>query len=445
MLLNQKSMEQYSIPPGPVEQYNSAEELLHWLKRNCEDYGKIYKASVYGSNVYVVCDPQYCEYVLRRNWQNYPRKGLVVQRIGLALGNNLITSNGESWARQRRMIQPAFTKSAIGRLNNMIAGVNVELLDEWKEAARLGKTVNVTKDVSLMVLKITLMSIFGDDYESVAPHFKFFAEEAGRDLGFAQALPPLRKLVLQIVAQRRGEQDLGGRSPPMDTLDVMIQARDRDGGMPMPDPQLAREVLNLVVAGHETTASLLNWMWRLLATHPDAQTRLEMEFDRLPWDGHPMVEELPKYAYARGVIDEALRLYPPLWLMTRKALNDDRLGEYFVPAGTEIYISPYLIQRSPHLWEAPDMFDPDRLASENEVDRHELALCPFGAGPRKCIGDFLARVEIQMHLMMFGRELWLRPSETRPSPPEITTGVNLLSKHDFNMLPEIKAPPTRSA
>lgn len=445
MLLSQKPMEKYLVPQGPTEEYSLAEEVLCWLKRNCERYGEVYKASIYGSNVYVVSSPEYCEYILRRNWQNYPRKGLVVQRIGLALGKNLITSNGESWSSQRRMIQPAFTKRAIGGLGNMIACVNAELLDEWRKAARLGRTVNVTKDVSLMVLKITLMSIFGDDYETVAPQFKFFAEEAGRDLGFAQALGPLRKLVLQIVAQRRREQDLRGRPPRTDTLQVMMQARDREGGRPMPDPQLAREVLNLVVAGHETTASLLNWMWYLLAAHPEAQTRLEIEFNQLPWKGHPTIEELPEYAYTRKVIDEALRLYPPLWLMTRKALNNDRLGEYFIPAGTEIYISPYVIQHSPHLWEAPDRFDPDRHASENQIDRHELALCPFGAGPRKCIGDFFARVEIQMHLMMFAKELWLQPCEKSKGPPEITTGVNLLSKHDFDMFPEIKASAPRGA
>ena len=122
----------------------------------------------------------------------------------------------------------------------------------------------------------------------------------------------------------------------------------------MPDAQLAREVLNLVVAGHETTASLLNWMWYLLASHPEAQERLAAELDRAPWEGHPTIDMLPNYPYTRSVIDEALRLYPPLWLMTRKALNDDRLGEYFVPAGTEIFISPFLIQHSPDLWETPD-------------------------------------------------------------------------------------------
>jgi cytochrome P450 len=400
------------------------------MNQNFERYGDIFRATVYGSVVYVISAPEYCEHVLRGNWLNYPRKGLVVQRIALALGNNLITSNGESWASQRRMIQPAFAKSAIGRWNAMMAGVNAELLQQWKAAATRQETVNVTRDVSLMVLKITLMSIFGDDYETAAPRFQFFAEEAARDFRFAQSLAALRELILQIVAERRRENIAA-----VDTLGVMMQARDRARGEPMADTQLAREVVNLVVAGHETTASLLNWMWYLLASHPEAQDRVLAELDGAPWEEYPTIDMLPNYSYTRQVIDEALRLYPPLWVMTRKALNDDRLGEYFVPARTEIFISPFLIQRSPQLWETPDRFNPDRLTANKRSERHELALCPFGAGPRKCIGDLFARVEIQMHLMMFAKELRLRRCET--NLPEITTGINLLSKHDFHMLPEI--------
>jgi cytochrome P450 len=329
------------------------------------------------------------------------------------------------------MIQPAFTKGAIGRLSGMIASVNAELLRKWRDAATLGVAVNVTQDVSRMVLQITLRSIFGDDYEAVAAKFASFTAEAARDFRFAETLDPLRKLVLDLVAQRRHKG-----VTYMDTLSVMMEARDRQQGKPMPDGQLAREVINLVVAGHETTASLLNWMWYLLATHPEVQSRLSAEFDRLPWERSPALESLATYTYTLRVIDECLRLYPPLWLMSRKALHDDRIGGYFVPAGTEIFISPYLIQHSPELWETPERFDPDRLSSEHSPDQPELAMCPFGAGPRKCIGDFFARVEIQMHLMMFGRELWLRRGDT--SPPEFTTGVNLLSKYDFYMLPAIR-------
>ena len=213
-----------------------------------------------------------------------------------------------------------------------------------------------------------------------------------------------------------------------------MQARDRDNGEPMPDGQLAKEVMTLIVAGHETTASLLNWIWYLLATHPESQERLAKLLASLPGDDSPAIDALLKYSYARQVIDEALRLYPPLWLMTRKALNDDRLGDFFVPAGTEIYISPYLIQRSPSLWPSPDRFDPDRMSPENVSKRHELAFCPFGAGPRNCVGELMARVEAQIHLMMFASQLRLRYKEEKAA--EVTAGMNLLSQHDFIMTPE---------
>jgi cytochrome P450 len=422
--------DQLQFPPGSPEQFSSAEGLFGWMNDNFVRYGEIYAASVLGSRVYVVSSPQYCEHILRWNWRNYPRAGQVVKRISWLLGNGLIASNGEFWASQRRMIQPAFTKSSISDLINVIASVNAELLQKWTEAAKNRETVNVTHDVSLMVLKLTLIAIFGDDYFRIAQHFQFLAEQRVRNLEFAQAFQFVGKIIREIAEQRRRDG-----TNAEDFLGKLMAASDRERGEPMPDAQLVREVMTILVAGHETTASLLNWMWYLLSRYPESQTKLSAEYRHLPWEGLPTVDALPKYVYTRRVIDETLRLFPPLWLMTRKAINDDRLGDFFVPAGTEIYISPYLIQRRPDLWEAPDQFDPDRMSHDRGLDRHELALCPFGAGPRNCIGELFARVEIQIHLMMFGKELRLRYDEKRP--PEITTGVNLLSKHDFIMLPEL--------
>jgi enediyne biosynthesis protein E7 len=419
------------FPPGPPKQYSSAEDLFRWMNDNFARYGDIYKASVFGSDVYVVSAPEYCERILRRNWRNYARSGQVVKRIALLLGNGLVASNGEFWASQRRMIQPAFSKTSIGGLIKIITSVNAELLEKWKQAARCREAINVTHDISVMVLKITLLAIFGDDYAAVAPHFNILAEQSARNFEFAQAFRPLGKIIRQLAMQRRQDGTVA-----TDFLGKLMQARDRQRGEPMPDAQLVREVMTLVVGGHETTAGLLNWMWFLLSRYPESQTRLSNEYDRLPWGELPAMDMLEKYIYSRRVIDEALRLYPPVWLMTRKAINDDQLGDFFVPAGTEIYISPYLIQRSPDLWEAPDRFDPDRVSFDNGSDRHELALCPFGAGPRNCIGELLARVEIQIHLMMFAKELRLLYHEEKP--PEISAGVHLLSKHDFIMQPEIK-------
>jgi cytochrome P450 len=422
-------LDQVQVPPGPAEEYSSIDDLFLWMKENFSRYGDIYKATVFGSAVYVVSRPEFCERILRWNWRNYARSGQVVKRISLLLGKGLIGSNGEFWASQRRMVQPAFTKAAIGALTTLIADVNAELLEAWQGAARRGETVNVTVELSRMVLKLTLLAIFGDDYATVAPQFGMLADEPARNLEFAQTFRHLGKVIVAIAERRRRDGTVA-----TDFLGSMMQARDRDRGEPMPDGQLAREAMTLVVAGHETTAGMLNWLWYLLSRHPDVHAKLVEEYARLPWDQIPAMETLPRYAYTRQVIDEALRIYPPLWLMTRKAINDDQLGEFFVPAGTEIYISPYLIQHSPALWQAPDRFDPERMRPEAGADRHELALCPFGAGPRNCIGEFFARVEIQLHLMMFAKELRLRYDDARP--PEVTTGINLLSKHDFIMSPE---------
>jgi cytochrome P450 len=422
----------HRIPSGPPIPYNPQDDLFTWMTANFFKYGDIYKASIYRNNVYVVSAPDFCERILRLNWRNYERKGLVVQRISIALGNCLITSNGEFWVSQRRMVQTAFTRDAVLSLGHLIGRLNLDVIEKWKKAASHRENVNVTQDISRLVLKVTLLSIFGDDYETLAPQFDSFVETSLRDFKFAQDVNTLRQLVLQVLTERRRRQ-----CPAADILAKLMQARNRDTNALMSDPQLVREVLTLVVAGHETTASLLNWLWYLIAAHPDVESGLIDEFTRLPWDTIPAAETLPNYVYARQVIDEALRLYPPLWLMTRRAVADDRLGEFFVPAGTEIYISPYLIQHNPSLWEAPEEFAPGRMSREKRPER-ELAFCPFGGGPRNCIGEFFARLEIQLHLMMVLRELRLRQDAAQR--PEITTGINLLNKHDFIMAPEVRAP-----
>jgi cytochrome P450 len=417
------------IPPGPVGAYNTQAELLGWLREQFERFGDIYRASIYGAPVYVVSAPEYAEHVLLKNWQNYA-KGQAIKRIALLLGKGLMVSEGEFWINQRRMIQPAFHRKAIGALSGLIAAVNRDLLAEWERASILSSPVNVTRDLSRTVLQVVLRSIFGEDYAEVAPRFQILTDQPERNLQFAESFKPLSEIVIQLAVKRRAHELLGN-----DILGMLMQAKDRDGGQAMPDRQLAKEILTLVVAGHETTASVLNWTWYLLSQHPAVEEKLGQELAGLARSGFPSLDELPKYAYTQQVIEEAMRLYPPGWLMTRKALKDDRLGEYFVPAGTEIYISPYLIQRHPKLWEAPDTFNPDRFGAGEQPPRHPLAMLPFSAGPRNCIGEFLARIEMQIHLMTVAARLRLRLAPG--DPPQWVAGVNLLSRHDFIMVPEV--------
>jgi cytochrome P450 len=407
------------------------QELLSWMHDHFKRYGDIYKASIYGTSAYVVRAPEYAQHVLRKNWQNYT-KGQAIKRVALLLGNGLMVSEGEFWQSQRRMIQPAFHRNAIGALANVITAANVALLERWEQAAQKNESVNVTRDISLMVLEVVLIVIFGLDYEHVAAHFNILSDESARDLQFAQTFRSLGKLVAEVAAQRR-QRNISST----DILGMLMVARDRENSQEMPDRQLVNEVMTLIVAGHETTASTLNWLWYLLSQHPEVEQKLSSELGNLR-DGECLdLDNLPKFIYTRQVLEEALRLYPPGWLMTRRALKDDRLGDYFVPAGTELYISPYFIQRHPGLWEAPDRFNPDRFGPDHSQDRHPLAMLAFSAGPRNCIGELLARIEMHIHLMTIAKRLRLRYVEK--APPELDAGVNLRSKYDFIMSPEIKA------
>jgi cytochrome P450 len=414
------------IPPGPQEQYRLSDDLLEWMGRQFRIFGDIYRASIYGTSVYVIRDVEFAHHVLVENWQNYA-KGQAIRRVALLLGNGLMVSKGELWKRQRRMIQPAFNHESIERSIALITAVNMELLKKWNLAAERNESINVTRDVSSMALEVVLRFIFGDDYDVVGPHFDLLSQESARNIDFARSFRALGKIILQVVDRRRKDS-----VNSLDALGMLMQARDPKSGRVMHDSQLSDEILTLIVAGHETTASTLNWAWYLISQHPEVERRLWSELDTLPHG--PRFGDISHFLYVRQIIDETMRLYPAGWVLSRKALGEDQLGEYFVPVGTEIYVPPYFIQRHPDLWEEPDRFNPDRFRPENSRHRHRLATIPFSAGPRNCIGEHFARIEMQIHLMTIARHLRLRYIASQPI--ELDAGVNLRSKNDFVMYPE---------
>jgi cytochrome P450 len=426
MLTEQKQR----IPEGPPDAFDPRQDLLIWLEKNFRIYGDIYKASVLEREVYVVSSPEYAQHVLRNNWTNY-KKGQAIKRIALLLGNGLMVSEGDFWISQRRMIQPAFHRNVVAGLYHVMRTASFKLLEKWEKAAQQNETVNVTSDVSLAVLEVTLRAVFGADYRMVASFFNILHDHPARNLGFAQTFADLGRIVVEVIERRRS-----ARRESADILGVLMEARDQ-GGQSMTDDQLVREIKTIIVAGHETTASTLNLIWYLVSQNPEVERQLSTEIETAASGNFPSIEDLPKFTYTRLVIDEALRLYPPGWLMTRRAQEDDWLGEYFVPAGTEIYISPYVIQRHPSLWAAPDSFHPERFVFTDVREKRSAAMLPFSVGPRNCIGEFFARTEIQVLLMTVASRVRMRYVEDHP--PEFEAGVNLRSKHDFLMSPEIKA------
>jgi cytochrome P450 len=235
---------------------------------------------------------------------------------------------------------------------------------------------------------------------------------------------------MQVVDRRR---ELGQQCP--DLLSRLIEARDRKSGAPMPDRQLVDEVMTLIVAGHETTASALNWMWYLLSQHADAAQRLQQEVDALPRDVAD-VADLERLPFTRQVIEETLRLYPPGWLLTRRAIEADTLDGYAIAPGTDVFISPYIVHRHPRFWPDPERFDPARFSSANQAQRNRFAYLPFALGPRACIGEHFAMVEMLMHTAVLAREIHLRYLPQRPV--ELECQVNLRTRHSLMMMPELR-------
>ncbi len=425
-----------TTPPGPSEPLDISfnQDALSQLSAAFAQYGDAFRvySPVTESHIYVFSHPDYVKRLLVDNHHNYT-KGIGIERVAILLGKGIMVSEGELWRRQRRMIQPAFHRDNIARMFEHIRNANQELLGKWLACANNNQEINVTQDMSDVTLNIVLRSIFGGDLETiVASHgsnpFALLTDETERNLTFAYKFRALSRLIMDCVTRRRAQnQDRA------DLLAMLMAARDRKSGEPMPDRQLLDEVMTLIVAGHETTASALNWMWYLLSQHADVEQRLHQEIDRLPASPATM-DELTQLAYTRQVVEETLRLYPPGWLLTRRSIESDNIGGYPIAPNTDVFISPYIVHRHPGFWAEPERFDPERFAPSHAAQRHRFCYLPFALGPRACIGEHFAMIEMMLHTAMLARHIRLRYLPKHPI--ELECQVNLRSKHSIHMLPD---------
>ena len=285
--------------------------------------------------------------------------------------------------------------------------------------------------MSELTLEIVLRSIFGDDLDALTAQpggnpFQLVAKEPARDLKFAYQFRSLAKLVAGLIARRRAEP-----AEHFDFLGMLMNARDRETGDPMTERELIDEVMTLVVAGHETTASGLNWAWYLLARHPEVDARMHAEIAAAPERPAPSLEQMEELAYTGNVINEALRLYPPGWLLSRRTIEADVLGGFQIPAGTDVLLSPYLLHRHPKFWKEPEAFRPERFDAAHESERPRFAYIPFAAGPRHCIGESVALYEMLVHLYKVARHY--RLSLAGDEPIELEAQINLRTRKPLVM------------
>ncbi len=426
-----------SAPPGPTEQFDigSAADSLQRMQQYFAQFGDVFRVYAPGRrrDTWVVSNPDAVKRVLVTNHRNYT-KGVGMDRVKILLGNGIIVSEGEFWRRQRRMIQPAFHRRVIERFGALIAQCNQQRLELWERKAAQQQSINITAEMSELTLEIVLRSIFGRDLDLMTDAagdnpFAVVTREPARNLPFAFRFRSLTKHVIEAIQRRRAVPD----EHDFDFLGMLMSAVD-DDGLPMSERELVDEIMTLIVAGHETTASVLNWAWYLLATHPQAEAALHAELAVAP-STDPSLKATESLAYTSQIVHEALRLYPPVWVVTRRTIEADHLAGYAVPAGTDVFLSPYLIHRHPAHWDDPESFRPERFTAEAEQARHRYAYFPFAAGPRHCVGETFAVFEMVMHLSMAARRfrLHLHPPEAAQQPIEFEALINLRTQRDLHM------------
>ncbi len=427
-------MVQEVLAPGPPQRHDldandeSASLLLELSQRHGDTFRLASQSRSNDSLVILNADD--IRRVLQTNRNNYI-KGIGIERVRVLLGNGLMASEGELWSRQRRLVQPAFHSQVIRSFTALMHHANVELIERWSGHAARGEPVNLTRDLSELALTIVLRALFGNDLDRLIEAqggnpFDLLTSETRRDLPFAAKFRAMTRHVLDMIAARRKEQRI-----EMDLLSTLMEVRDRDSGEAMPDRALLDELMTLIVAGHETTASALNWTWYLLSQNPEVETRLQAAIAAPGQTLGSEDETASTHPYVEQVLQEALRLYPPGWLFTRRALGDDVLGGFHVPAGTDVFICPYLLHRQTAHWDQPEAFDPLRFAPAAVDARHRFAYLPFSAGPRYCIGATFAMAEMTMHLSMVADRFRLHYDGTVPPAAEFQ--VNLRSRHDLSM------------
>jgi len=425
---------QDTLPPLSDVQFDIGgdDDAIHRMTELFARHGDIYRffSPARRADMWVINHPDDVKRVLVSNHKNYT-KGSGLDRVKILLGNGIMTSEGELWKRQRYMMQPFFHRKMITQFSALIDSCNERFIAKWERQAAAGALINVTDDMSELTLEIVLLSIFGTDLERLSKEmggnpFDIVTKEPARDLKFAYRFRQLSKLVGALAKRRVAE-----KTEHFDFLQMLIEARDKETGAPMSEKELIDEAMTLIVAGHETTASGLNWTWYLLSQNPAAEARLHAEIDAVAEKREPSLSEMEQLTYTRNVVDEALRLFPPGWLLSRRTICPDTLSGYDVPAGTDVLLCLYLLHRHPRYWKEPDAFRPERFDAAHEAERPRFAYMPFAAGPRHCIGESLALYEMLMHLYKVARRYRLTYVADRPI--ELEAQINLRTRHPLFM------------
>ncbi|HST66645.1 MAG TPA: cytochrome P450, partial [Mycobacteriales bacterium] len=381
----------------------------------------------------------HAKHVLADNAANY-HKGIGYTEAKRALGDGLLTSEGPLWKEQRRTIQPVFQHKRIAAQADVIIDEALDLVDRLADHADADAPVDVLEEVTALTLGVlgnTLLDADLGAYESIGHSFEAVQDQAMFEMEtlglvprwlplkgqrtFRRARADLERIVGLLVEQRKTHPSESGD----DVLTRLIDSTAKEKNKRVGDRRMRDELVTLLLAGHETTSSTVGWTLTMVSRHPEVRQRLHEEAVAVFGGRRPRYEDLHELRYTNMVLQEAMRLYPPVWILPRRALADDQVGEWHVPAGADVLISPYTMHRHPRYWPWPERFDPERFDPDVETDRPRYAHLPFGAGPRFCVGNHLGMIEASFIIATLMRALRLDRAPDHDVTPEPMMSLRL--------------------
>jgi cytochrome P450 len=436
-------------PPGPKPHFlignmplasrNPLAQFSKWAR----EYGDIFYYRAAWLQVYFLNHPDLIEAVLVRNYQGV-LKDHVIRKSRWFFGEGLLTNEGESWLRQRRLAQPAFHRERIAGYAKTMTGYATQQLDGWKT----DQPFDIHQEMMQLTLRVVVRALFSVEPEQIGaistamnvmmrnstgvrlllPPIARYLPTPGM-IGFRRAVRELDAAVYRIIAARRKDERDSG-----DLLSMLMQARDEDGGR-MNDKQLRDEVMTFLLAGHETTALTLSWTWHLLAQHPAVEEKLQAELESVLGGRVPEFSDLPALAFTERVIKESMRLYPPAWSLARTVVSGFELRGYQISAGANVVMSQWIMHRDPRYFTDPEKFDPDRWLPERAQKLPRFAYFPFGGGPRQCIGNSFAMMEAAILLASIAQRFRLRATSNDEIVP--VPSFTLRPKHGIQMTAQL--------
>jgi cytochrome P450 len=415
---------------------------LGFLVKTMQEYGGIAYFRLAHMPTYLISDSDLVREVLVTKSKLFEKSPFDKKILGKFLGNGLVTSDGDFHRKQRRLAQPAFHATRIQNYAEVMVEYTEALLQEWDDYSER----NIADDMMLLTMQIVSKTLFnadkvtnsGDTAVSIGNAIHDLQESSNGDFVMGFPLPDwlptannrqrnratliFNAAMEQIVAKKRETAVHGKVTDEGDLLSMLMLSEDEDGAT-MDDKQLRDEVATLFAAGHETTSNALTWTWYLLAQHPEVESKLHEEVDRVLNGRLPTLDDLKDLPYTLQLIKESMRLYTPVWLLNgRVPLEDVEIGDYIIPKGSTVFISPYANHRQAKYFPEPDAFKPERFTPEFEKSLPKFAYMPFGGGPRVCIGNAFAMMEAQLIVATIAQRyrLELVPNQQVVPLPQIT-------------------------